>query len=249
MKALSTQTARLSCMLVLLLSLGISCSASPRFSTWELGVTSRFIEKADHFEVINIDCDSTPTGFVFYPGGLVNPAAYIPLAATLAKNCHRVFIAKMPFDLAVLNSNIATALQTQYTSEVQQWFIGGHSLGGAMAAKVIKQNAERYQGLILLAAYPAEADSLAYTDIPVLSVSASNDGLATPAKITATKKFLPQSTTYKEIIGGNHAQFGDYGPQANDGIATIDGQHQLAVIHQAIADFIKDRVSESLQAD
>jgi pimeloyl-ACP methyl ester carboxylesterase len=234
-------------LLIALIALGFSCSAGPRFAVWELGSSSRFIEKNNHFEIQNTTCKSTPIGFIFYPGGLVNPAAYIPLAAALAKDCHKVLIAKMPFDLAVLNSDIANHLQTQYASQAQQWLMGGHSLGGAMAAKVVKSNPAGYQGLILLAAYPAESDSLANVNVPVLSISGSNDGLATPAKIEATKGYLPDSTTYIEIAGGNHAQFGDYGPQANDGVATISGQTQLQETYQAIADFIEDRVSKSSQ--
>ncbi len=233
------------CLGILLLIFSVSCSAGPRFATWELGSTSRFTEKSDHFEISNTTCSSTPIGFIFYPGGLVKPAAYIPLAAALAKDCHKVLVAKMPFDLAVLNSDLANGLQDQYASQTQKWLMGGHSLGGAMAAKVIKNNTHRYQGLVLLAAYPAESDSLANTDVPVLSVSASNDGLATPAKVEATKGYLPESTTYIQIAGGNHAQFGDYGPQANDGEATISGPDQLNATYRAMADFIKDRVNES----
>ena len=249
MKTLSTRKSGLNILWVALLTLSVSCSAGPRFATWELGTTSRFTEKNDHFEVTNTACTTTPTGLIFYPGGLVNPAAYIPLAASLAKDCHRVLIAKMPFDLAVLNSGLAQTLQAQYVSQVQQWFIGGHSLGGAMAAKVIKNNENKYQGLVLLAAYPAESDSIALSRVPVLSVFASNDGLATGAKITAAKGYLPPNTIYKEIVGGNHAQFGNYGPQAKDGVATLSAQAQLEATYQAVSDFIKNHASESLQDD
>lgn len=249
MNHLSVQYVKRALSFALLLTLGVACSAGPRFATWELGGTSQFTEKSNHFEITNTNCASTPTGLVFYPGGLVKPAAYIPLAASLAKDCYRMLIAKMPFDLAVLNSNIAKDLKSQYASQVQQWFIGGHSLGGAMAAKVIKNNPNQYQGLILLAAYPAESDSLAQTDIPVLSISASNDGLATRAKVEASRSSLPPNTIYHEIAGGNHAQFGDYGPQDKDGVATISGSRQLEATYQSIARFIKDPVSERPQAD
>ena len=68
-----------------LVLLSSSCSAGPRFATWELGANSRFIEKSDHFEIQNTTCQTTPTGFIFYPGGLVSAAAYLPLAAALAR--------------------------------------------------------------------------------------------------------------------------------------------------------------------
>jgi hypothetical protein len=76
-------------------------------------------------------------------------------------------------------------------------------------------------GLVLWASYPAENDSLKNTAIRVLSISASQDGLSTPAKIDASRDLLPDDAQFVTIPGGNHAGFGAYGVQEGDGTATI----------------------------
>lgn len=211
----------------------LGCAAAPRFAAWELPASSRFEEKADHFVVQNDRCEQTRSGVVFYPGGLVSAAAYIPLAAALAQDCHLVLIAKMPLSLAVLAPDAGLALQRQYADRTRLWVLGGHSLGGAMAAQLAKK-APQFKGLFLLAAYPPADSSLAASPLPVLSISASQDGLATPAKIDDNKRYLPPTTEYVVIQGGNHAQFGDYGPQDKDGQATISAAEQLRQTRQAV---------------
>jgi hypothetical protein len=65
--------------------------------------------------------------------------------------------------------------------------------------------------------------------------------LATPAKIAAAGDRLPAGSRYVEIAGGNHAQFGEYGPQSGDGAAEIPGPAQRkAVVDEALG--LLDRV-------
>lgn len=220
-------------LLAFLVCLLAACSAAPRFGAWELPTSSRFEEKSDHFAVKNDRCDRFASGVVFYPGGLVSAAAYIPLAAALAEQCHLVLIAKMPLSLAVLNADAGIALQQQYAAQAPVWALGGHSLGGAMAAQLVKK-APQFSGLFLLAAYPAPESSLATSTLPVLSISASQDGLATRAKINDNKQYLPPTTEYLVLQGGNHAQFGDYGPQDKDLLPTLSAAEQLRQTQQAV---------------
>lgn len=105
-----------------------------------------------------------------------------------------------------------------------------------MAAKAAKNG--DYQGLFLLAAYPAAADDLSMRSLPVLSISASNDGLATPTKIEQNKVYLPANTRYYVVQGGNHAQFGDYGPQDKDGLATLSATAQQTETAQILLEFL-----------
>lgn len=224
------------CTSLILLS---ACSAAPRFALWELPANTSFVEQSDHFRVkaAASNCEeSVQEGVIFYPGGLVHPAAYIPLAARLATPCRTVLVAKMPLDLAVLRADADQSLKKQYP-RLTTWWIGGHSLGGAMAAKAAKSGG--YQGLFLLAAYPAAADDLSAQSLPVLSISARNDGLATPAEIEQNKSLLPPDTRYHVIEGGNHAQFGDYGPQDKDGQATLSATAQQAETAQILLEFLE----------
>ncbi|MGL4374611.1 MAG: alpha/beta hydrolase, partial [Turicibacter sp.] len=50
------------------------------------------------------------TGFILYPGGLVEPTSYSPLARLIAQNGYTVVIVPMPFNLAVLDANAAQAV-------------------------------------------------------------------------------------------------------------------------------------------
>ena len=63
------------------------------------------------------------------------------------------------------------------------------------------------------------------------------------AKFDETRALNPASTQYVVIDGGNHAQFGDYGPQPGDNEATIsraDQQSQVvAAVVQFLASFVK----------
>ncbi len=166
------------------------------------------------------------TGLIFYPGGRVDPRSYAPMARAIAEEGYPVVIVPMPLNLAVFGIGRAADVMAAYP-EVEQWVIGGHSLGGAMAASFIHDNPGQMDGLFFTAAYPSgSADLSGFTDLRVTSVSATEDGLATPDKIDASRPLLPADTTWVPIQGGNHAQFGYYGDQPGDGQAAISREEQ-----------------------
>lgn len=177
------------------------------------------------------------SGLILYPGGRVDPRAYAPLARLIAMQGHLVVIPPMPLNMAVFAPERAAAMMKAYP-EVQRWVVGGHSLGGAMAARYALRHPDQVAGLLLLAAYPASSDDLSRRDLPVLVVSGSEDGLATPAKIEAARPLLPSDARWLVITGGNHAQFGWYGPQAGDRPATLSREEQQAQVAQAVTDFM-----------
>ena len=113
--------------------------------------------------------------------------------------------------------------------EVERWVVGGHSLGGVMASSVAGRDDARIRGLLLWASFPNSSIS-DRTGLIAMSIFGSEDALTTPARIEQTKDRLPPDTTFVEIVGGNHAFFGDYGAQGGDGVATIsreDAQQQI----------------------
>ena len=177
-------------------------------------------------------------GLIFYPGARVAPAAYAPIALELAKEGFIAVIIPMPLNLAFFGSNRALKVMEKYP-QVDDWSIAGHSLGGAMACKFIVDHPATVERLILLAAYTAKSYDLSETAIPVLSITASNDGLTTPEKIEKNKGFLPSNTQYFEIEGGNHAQFGDYGTQFGDGEAKISRTEQIEMIVEQMLAFLE----------
>ena len=177
------------------------------------------------------------TGLIFYPGGRVDYRAYSPLMREIANGGYSVFLVKMPLNLAVFGVNRADALIEAYP-DITTWYIGGHSLGGAMAASYVYNNPVGMQGLVLWASYPAESNDLSGSGFPVLSIIANRDGLATLEKYKAAAQYLPTDTMWVEIDGGNHAQFGSYGPQNGDLEATISAEEQQRQIVYATLMFM-----------
>ena len=142
----------------------------------------------------------------------------------------------MPFNLAVLDMNAADGIQEQYP-EIENWYIGGHSLGGSMAASYLEKNVDDYEGLILLGSY-STAD-LSETDLDVLSIYGSEDKVMNHEKYADNKANLPDDFTEIIIDGGCHAYFGMYGAQDGDGTPTISNEEQISITAENIVKMIK----------
>ncbi len=164
-------------------------------------------------------------GFIFYPGARIDPVSYAPAMRALAAQGYLAVIALMPLNLAVLDSDRAADVIADFP-EIKRWAVGGHSLGGAMAAAFVASGGSPVDGLVLWAAYPSSGDDLSRWVGRVTSISATNDGLTTPDDISRTKTLLPARTEFVIVEGGNHAQFGWYGEQRGDGAATISREDQ-----------------------
>lgn len=169
--------------------------------------------------------DNAESGLIFYPGGKVEYTAYAPLMRALAEEGVLCVLTEMPLNLAVLDMNAADGIPQQYP-QVQKWYIGGHSLGGSMAASHAAKNPGVYKGLVLLASY-STAD-LAASGMEVISVYGSEDGVLNMEKYAENKANLPADFEEYVIAGGCHAGFGSYGPQDGDGVPAITGGEQLA---------------------
>lgn len=157
-------------------------------------------------------------GLVFFPGARIDPRSYAPLLEPLAAQGYIVEVVKAPFGISLLAENAATSLMARHP-DVTRWAVGGHSLGGVAASDYVTGHPSGPRALLLWASYPNQ--SLADRDVCVTSISGSEDGLSTPAKLDAHRDKLPSSTRYLVIKGANHAAFGDYGPQEGDGVATL----------------------------
>lgn len=171
-------------------------------------------------------------GIVFYPGGKVQAEAYAPLMQSLADRGFLCVVVPMPFNLAVLNVNGADGVQQQFPS-VQKWILMGHSLGGAIAATYVDSHASSWDGLVLLGAYSTV--DLTGDDLSVLSVIGGNDGVLNRDAANENASNLGEEGREFDIPGGNHAQFGSYGPQAGDGDATISPEEQQSLTADEVA--------------
>jgi dienelactone hydrolase len=219
----------------------VSCSYLPEKQDPPSLVT--VYEYRDYIEINPTSNQYSRTGLVFYPGGLVDPHAYIePLTKfALMGKAHKVVIVKMPGNLAVLDGNQAAWVYDDFP-DVQQWVIAGHSLGGVMACSVVKKYPDYFKGIVLMAAYPQGSADLSGWAGSVLSLRGEFDGQVDSLTIAEKASLLPPGirihemtdfpsgsdpkTVYYTIPGGNHSQFGDYGHQKGDGTATISPEDQ-----------------------
>jgi hypothetical protein len=179
----------------------------------------------------------TPTGVessvgvFFQPGARVDARAYSAILRPLVEAGHLVVITKQPLGIAFLSMGAFATARSAH-NPVTRWVVGGHSLGGLVASTDAETFAgvarDPVVGLLLFASYPAT--NIAGVNVSVLSISGSNDGLSTPAKIAAAKPTLPATTRYLVVKGGVHAFFGDYGLQEGDGKPAISRNRARAEI-------------------
>jgi len=174
---------------------------------------------------------NSKTGFIFYPGGKVEAEAYKPILSKLAEKGICCVLVEMPYNLAVFDSNAADDIMQDF-KKIENWYIGGHSLGGAMASSFAAEHQEDLKGLVLLAAYPTDK-----LEIPVLSIYGSEDGVLNREKYGDSID-LAENLTEIVIKGGNHAQFGNYGEQSGDGKAAISKEEQWNQTVKQILNFI-----------
>ena len=199
-----------------------------------------FMEDKTHITSYRIDDGVTlfkgenmsDVGLIFYPGGKVEAEAYLPLMTLLAERGINAVLCEMPFNLAVLDVNAADGI-AERLPEVKKWYIGGHSLGGSMAASYLDSHPE-LEGIILLGSY-STAD---IGDERALSIYGSKDGVMNRDKYEQYRPNLPKDLTEIVIEGGNHAYFGMYGEQDGDGKADITAIEQMTITADAIEDFI-----------
>ncbi len=181
--------------------------------------------------------EAQPTmGYIFYPGGRVKAEAYSPMAQSLAEEGYFVAIVYAPLNLAFFGIGAGDAVIADHP-EITTWAVGGHSLGGVAASLYATQNTT-IEGLVFEASYPADSNLRDRSDLKVLSIYATNDGLAKPEAILASSKDLPQNAQFVAIEGGNHGQFGYYGLQDGDGAATISHEEQTDLTVAAVSEFL-----------
>ncbi|MDF9843868.1 MULTISPECIES: alpha/beta hydrolase [unclassified Paenibacillus] len=176
------------------------------------------------------------TAVIFYPGALVEAEAYAPLAKRIATAGHPFYIAKMPFNLAVIKGDAAEEIISAHPQ--QSFVIGGHSLGGVMASRYAAEHADQLEGVFYLASYPDEKGSLKDTTLSVLSVLGTADTVVNKENYNEGRAYLPGNTVYFSIEGGNHAQFGSYGKQKGDGEASITEEEQQTRTARAMLDWL-----------
>jgi len=177
-------------------------------------------------------------GLILYPGARTDHSSYAPVARAIAAEGYLVAVVEMPLNLAIFGAERAKGVIDAFPN-IQHWAVGGHSLGGTMAAQFAHRHPDLVQGLVLWASYPANADNLSTSALQVLSISGTQDALTTAENIEASRARLPADTRFVAIEGANHAQFGWYGEQYGDHEATISRDAQQAQVVAATVELLQ----------
>ncbi len=183
-----------------------------------------------------LDGQGIDTAIIFYPGAKVEYTSYLPLFYRLAERGIDSFLLEMPLDMAFLGIEKANDILADY--EYENWYMAGHSLGGAMAAVYASEHLKDLSGLILLAAYPTE--NLNRKGFSVLSLYGSEDQILNFGKLENSHVYMPETFTEICIEGGNHAGFGNYGEQNGDGEALISREEQQERTAEEILKFVEE---------
>lgn len=170
----------------------------------------------------------TDTAIIFYPGAKVEAEAYLPLLDRVRQTGVTCILVHMPFNMAIFNADAAEEVISRFP-EIQHWYVAGHSMGGAMASKFASDHPDQVDGLILMGAY-IYGD---YPDEKTLTIYGSLN--------QSVEDHIDYTENIVEIEGGNHAQFGNYGPQKGDLPATISAEEQQAQTVEAIEVFLAQR--------
>ena len=181
-------------------------------------------------------------GLIFYPGGKVQFEAYAPLMEACAERGILCALVRMPFNLAVFSPNAADGIREDYP-EMERWYVGGHSLGGVMACGYAAAHAGELEGVVLLAAWSTV--DLSESGLSALTVTGTRDGVLNREKLEQNRGHLPADACFISIEGGNHAQFGSYGPQSGDGTAAVSPETQWEQTSNAIVEWIDGSSTEA----
>jgi predicted esterase len=181
------------------------------------------------------------TGLIFYPGGRIDPRGYAPLMKAIAAEGYLVVVPEMPLNIAAFRPNIAGEIIALYP-DISRWVIGGHSVGGTMAAQYANAHREAMDGLVIWASYPADNADLSDSDLPVVLIYGSRDPRVNDTSVSERRHLLPDDAGYIRIEGGDHHQFGSYEIDPEDHHATVDRGSQQQQIIQATSSLL-DAVS------
>ena len=189
---------------------------------------------------ILVDGKGNEDAIIFYPGAKVEYTAYLPLCVKLAEQGVDCFLVEMPFHLAIFGMNKAGKIMDTY--EYENWYLAGHSLGGALGANYVAGHVDEFAGLIMLAAYPTKP--LVSEELRVLSIYGNKDEVLSKENLKAGKEFVPEHYTEIGLGGANHAGFANYGPQEGDGEATMDREKQQDMTVQYMIKMIQTTYEE-----
>jgi hypothetical protein len=210
-------------------------------------------------------CYFVKSGLILFPGALLEHRSYGVIATKLAAKGMVVIVpnfepARLPAPVLGANANSVmktlAEIKNKHHVTVQEWSVGGHSLGGHAAASMIDKISDDVMSkLIMWGVYSLPGLDLKNSTAQTLLMTATEDGFnwpvngskkddlfqKLPVRVHSLDESVASTTFWYEIQGGNHAGFGSYGPQLfskPDGNRTITLEEQHQQIVQVVSQFI-----------
>ena len=213
-------------------------------SMFASGDTVEVVTEAERMLFLPRDAAAArPVAFVFLPGGLVDPDAYVPVVHATGAAGVRSALVERPY-----RSALTAAMRTELWRRVLDaharlgthlpLVVAGHSRGAALAAQFADTHRSSLAGLVLIGTTHPRDQDLSSAAFPVLKVMGTADCVAPSDDARANAGKLPAHTTWIEIDGANHAQFGYYGSQINDCSATLTREEQQRRLTAALVEFL-----------
>ena len=211
---------------------GTYSHATERAGDYLKGSGTVRVEQID--EGYRFDGPGSDDALVFYPGAKIEETAYAELMVDMAEKGLDCYLIKMPLKMAFLGKMKADDVIDKYS--YKNWYVGGHSLGGAMAGVYASRAGEKLKGIVMLAAY---TDEKLPEGLSMITFTATEDGVLNWDAYEEAKKNWPNNVTEVSIDGGNHAGFGDYGEQSGDNTATISPEEQMLRVADDTIAFVR----------
>ena len=190
-------------------------------------------EERNYYRITPASPDPSIKPIIYYPGGLVAPEAYLYKMGVVASNLKQdIYIIKAPFNAAIFNTGTAGAIIDRY--ELNEVWVGGHSLGGIAACRYTYANPNKVYGLFLYGSY-CDQDISNFTG-PILSIMGLQDLIINRENYSMAKTQLPESAVIIEVEGLNHSDFGNYGLQEGDGESNLTNEQVIEIISSAFID-------------
>lgn len=189
------------------------------------------------------DAAPTQAGLIFLPGGGIDPHAYVPFVRAFAEAGHPSAIVRLPWRVAPTEGS-RTQVWNRVLEVIASWggrpvVLAGHSRGAALAGRFADRHRDALDGLAMIATTHPRDENLSALRFPVLKIVGSRDCVAPADDARANAGKLPAETTWVEIDGANHAQFGHYGSQFNDCGATISREAQQQQARDAVLTLLR----------
>ena len=180
---------------------------------------------------------------LFFPGALVDPRAYAPLARAVAQEGYHVVVVALPrrgafggADSPELGTRISSVLAER--SHAGPIVAAGHSRGAVVASRLAANRGTELAGMVIIgSSHPRDYDLSSLT-MPVTKIVGTRDGLASPAEVRENARLLPAHTNWVWIEGGNHSQFGWYGFQPLDRRPRLDAATQRRIMTDGVLDVL-----------